>query len=179
MLNNKMFLQNEFTCSLKQMNMLKKIVFPGLLILAAVIFYAFIPKANESNGGTGINKINSEKGIQFFEPNLAKALQEAKKQNKLIFIDAYTTWCGPCRMLKQNTFTDKAVGDFFNKNFINIALDMENGDGLAFAAKYQIVAYPTLLIINADQTSTSVTEGYMEPAQLLDFGKSVLAQKRK
>jgi thiol:disulfide interchange protein len=161
------------------MNMLKKVVFPGLLVLTAVIFYAFVPKANDSGGVTGVNKINSEKGIQFVEPNWAKALQEAKKQKKLIFIDAYTTWCGPCRMLKQNTFTDKTVGDFFNKNFINIALDMENGDGLAFAAKYQIVAYPTLLIINADQTSTSVTEGYMPPAQLLEFAKSALAQKRK
>ena len=155
----------------------KKLLIPGVLIIIAVVLFAFLPKPNSSLTPVESN-LNGDKGIQFFEPNLAKALQEAKKQNKLVFIDAYTTWCGPCRMLKQNTFTDKAVGDFFNKNFINIALDMEKGEGLAFAAKYQIVAYPTLLIINADQTSTSVTEGYMEPAQLLEFGKAVLAQKR-
>jgi thioredoxin 1 len=173
-----LYIINLLAC-LKQMNMLKKIFFPGLLILAMSIFYAFVPKPNDNVGFPGVNKTNVEKGIQFVEPNWAKALQEAKKQKKMIFIDAYTTWCGPCRMLKQNTFTDKAVGEFFNKNFINIALDMENGDGIAFAEKYQIVAYPTLLIIDADQKSTSVTEGYMPPAQLLEFGKSVLAQKRK
>ena len=155
----------------------KKLLITGALIIIAVVLFAFLPKPNSSLTPVESN-LNGDKGIQFFEPNLAKALQEAKKQNKLVFIDAYTTWCGPCRMLKQNTFTDKAVGEFFNKNFINIALDMEKGEGLAFAAKYQIVAYPTLLIINADQTSTSVTEGYMEPAQLLEFGKAVLAQKR-
>ncbi len=156
----------------------KKLLITGVLIIIAVVVFAFLPKPDNSLTPAASN-LNGEKGIQFFEPNLAKALQEAKKQNKLIFVDAYTTWCGPCRMLKQNTFTDKAVGEFFNKNFINIALDMERGDGLAFAAKYQIVAYPTLLIIDADQKSTTITEGYMEPAQLLDFGKAALAQKRK
>jgi thioredoxin 1 len=150
---------------------MKKLIFSILLIIGAAMFFAFAPKSNKST--------TADAGIQFIEANWSKAIAEAKKQKKMIFIDAYTSWCGPCRMLKQNTFTDKAVGEFFNKNFINIALDMEQGDGIAFAAKYQIVAYPTLLIINADQTSTSVTEGYMPPAQLLEFGKSVLAQKRK
>jgi thioredoxin 1 len=153
----------------------KKLLIPGVLIIIAIVGFAFLPKP--TNNITAI-KSNGEKGIQFVEPNWAKAIEQAKKEKKMIFVDAYTTWCGPCRMLKQNTFPDKAAGDFFNKHFINIALDMEKGDGLAFAEKYQIRAYPTLLIINADQTSTSVTEGYMEPAQLLEFGKAVLAQKR-
>jgi thioredoxin-related protein len=156
------------------MNMLKKVFFPGLLILAIVILYAFVPKRNSNNEFTNVNKINSENGIQFVEPNWAKAIEQAKKEKKMIFVDAYTTWCGPCRMLKQNTFPDKAAGDFFNKHFINIALDMEKGDGLAFAEKYQIRAYPTLLIMDADLKSSSIAEGYMNPAQLLEFGKYVI-----
>lgn len=157
--------------------MKNRIIFSALLIFAAAAIFAFVtlPAKDHTKPAAGST---AEKGIQFAEPNWAKALQEAKKQKKMIFIDAYTTWCGPCRMLKQNTFTDKAVGEFFNKNFINIALDMERGDGIAFAEKYQIVAYPTLLIIDADQKSTTVTEGYMDASQLLQFGKSVLAQKR-
>ncbi|MBL7701512.1 MAG: thioredoxin family protein [Ferruginibacter sp.] len=155
---------------------MKSIIFPALMILATAMIFAFKPQ--QAKVDTNIVEKKADKGILFAEPNWAKAIAEAKKQKKLIFIDAYTTWCGPCRMLKQNTFTDKAVGDFFNKNFINIALDMERGDGLAFAERYQIRAYPTLLIIDADQKSTTITEGYMDPAQLLQFGKSVLAQKR-
>jgi len=150
-----------------------KLFFSGLLIAAAVIFFAFTPKQNNSTCKVELDK-PSDKGIQFVEANWNKALQEAKKQKKMIFIDAYTTWCGPCRMLKQNTFTDKAAADFFNKNFINIALDMERGDGLAFAQKYQIRAYPTLLIMDAEEKSVSISEGYINPSQLIEFGKYVI-----
>ena len=144
----------------------KKIGVSASLILIAVMFFAFVPK-DETVTTDG-------EGIQFVEPNWAKAIEQAKKEKKMIFVDAYTTWCGPCRMLKQKTFPDKAAGDFFNKHFISIALDMEKGDGLAFAEKYQIRAYPTLLIMDADLKSTSIAEGYLNPAQLIDFGKYVI-----
>lgn len=152
-----------------------KLLFSALLASCVIAIFAFKPSGTSFESKA---TANADKGIQFIEADWNKAIAEARKQKKLIFIDAYTTWCGPCRMLKQNTFTDKAVGDFFNKNFINISLDMERGDGLAFAAKYQINAYPTLMIVNADQTSTTITEGYMGPADLLKFGKSVFDQKR-
>jgi thioredoxin 1 len=153
--------------------MKNRIIFSAVLVLAATMIFAFITLPKKVDTTPAANT-KADKGIQFIEANWNKALQEAKKQKKMIFIDAYTSWCGPCRMLKQNTFTDKAVGDYFNKNFINIALDMEQGDGIAFAEKYQIRAYPTLLIIDADQTSTSVSEGYINPSQLLEFGKYVI-----
>ena len=153
--------------------MKSKILFSGLLFFVAVMIFAFVPGQKSSSDEIPVNSTKDE-GIKFVEPNWAKALQEAKKQKKMIFIDAYTTWCGPCRMLKQNTFPDKAAGEFFNKHFINIALDMEKGDGIAFGEKYQIRAYPTLLIMDADLKSTSIAEGYMNPAQLIEFGKYVI-----
>lgn len=145
-----------------------KVVFPVLLPIIALLILAFVPEQ------TQVSSEKNETGIRFVEADWNKAVAEAKKQNKMIFVDAYTSWCGPCRMLKQNTFTDKAAGEFFNKNFINIALDMERGDGLAFAAKYQITAYPTLLIMDADQKSVSVSEGYIDAKQLIEFGKYVI-----
>ena len=80
-------------------------------------------------------------------------------------------------MLKQHKFTDKAVAEYFNKNFINIALDMEKGDGLAVAEKYQIRAYPTLIITDADQKSVSISEGYISPSELMQFGKYVIDKR--
>jgi len=157
----------------------KKIMITGVFIAFAIMVFACLPKAGNNMAVKPKAAVSEEKGIKFMEANWNKALQEAKKQNKPIFLDAYTSWCGPCRMLKNNTFTDKAVGDFFNKNFINIALDMEKGDGLGVAEKYQIRAYPTLIITNAEQSSVSVSEGYIGPAQLLEFGKYVLAKKNK
>ena len=47
----------------------------------------------------------------------------------MIFLDAYASWCGPCKMLQKNVFTKKAVGDFYNSKFINVKMDMEKGEG--------------------------------------------------
>jgi thioredoxin-related protein len=150
-----------------------KIFFSGLIALAAILIVAFAPAKKPLSANSVVNN-KAEVGIQFVEANWAKAVAEAKKQKKMIFIDAYTSWCGPCRMLKQNTFTDKAAGDYFNKHFINIALDMEKGDGLAFAQKYQVAAYPTLFIMDAEEKSVTTSEGYINPAQLIEFGKYVI-----
>jgi thioredoxin-related protein len=160
-------------------NMNKKILFTGILITLAVLVFACLPKKDNNGKAATETTVAEETGIKFLEENWTKALQEAKKQKKLVFVDAYTSWCGPCKMLKRNTFPDKAVGDFFNKNFINVALDMEKGDGLIVAAKYQVRAYPTLIITDADGKIITYSEGYVEPAQLLEFGKHGLSLKAK
>lgn len=73
----------------------KKILLSGLLVIIAVLAFTIIPKNN--NGETEAKSDNVKgNGIQFIEANWNKALEEAKKQNKLIFLDAYATWCGPC-----------------------------------------------------------------------------------
>jgi thioredoxin 1 len=150
---------------------MKKILFSGLLAIASIIFFAFVPKDN--------GKKKNEEGIQFIESNWSKALAEAKKQKKLIFLDAYTSWCGPCKMLKRSTFPDKAAGEFFNKNFINVALDMEQGDGVAVAERYQVNAYPTLIITDANGNIVTYTKGYIDAKQLIEFGKFGISKKPK
>lgn len=164
----------------------KKIFFSGLLIAIAIIGFAFAPKIKscnvnekaESESAT-VSSVPAKEGIQFIESNWAKAKAEAKKQNKLIFLDAYATWCGPCKMLKRNTFPDKAAGEFFNKYFVNVALDMESGDGPAVAATYQVNAYPTLIITDADGNMITYTKGYIDASQLIEFGKHGLAKGKK
>jgi thioredoxin 1 len=91
-------------------------------------------------------------GILFYEGTLDEAFKLAKKENKLVFIDVYATWCRPCKMLKRNTFSDKKIGEFYNKNFINVEIDAEKGEGKEIAAKYNVRAYPTLLFVNPDGT---------------------------
>lgn len=156
----------------------KKFFFIGLLTIIAIIAFAIAPSVkHNSNNETKKDKAAPEEGIRFMESNWAKAKAEAKKQNKLIFLDAYTTWCGPCRMLKRNTFPDKTAGEFFNKNFVNVALDMESGDGPAVAAMYGVNAYPTLIITDADGKLVTYTKGYIDAKQLVEFGKYGLSKK--
>jgi len=149
----------------------------GLLILVALVVFAFVPKSKSKSENISHNE--KEQGLQFIEADWNKALAEAKKQNKLIFLDAYASWCGPCKLLKKNTFPDKEAGEYFNSNFINIAIDMEKGDGPALAEKYGVNAYPTLIITDANGKIITYTQGYIKPKQLIDFGKYGITQFKK
>lgn len=74
-------------------------------------------------------------------------------------------------MLKKNTFTDEKAGNFFNDKFISVALDMEKGEGPEIGAKYGVNAFPTLIITDADGNLITYTQGYITPAQLIEFGQ--------
>lgn len=90
-------------------------------------------------------------GIKFEENhNLKDALAKAKIENKLVFIDAYASWCGPCKMMAAKIFPLQEVGDYYNAHFINLKLDMEAPENIEIAKKYEVKAYPTYLFLNAD-----------------------------
>ena len=89
-------------------------------------------------------------GIDFFQGTWEEALEKAKKEDKLIFVDAYTTWCGPCKRMSKQVFTQNEVGEFYNKNFISMKIDMEKTPGRKFQRKYPVSAFPTLYYIDGD-----------------------------
>lgn len=113
-------------------------------------------------------------GIEFQHDPWAETLAKAEKANKLIFLDAYASWCGPCKLLTRNTFTDATVGKYFNKNFIAAKIDMELGEGPELAQKYDVQAYPTLLFINGKGELVHRGVGYITPEQLLDLGAKAI-----
>ena len=63
--------------------------------------------------------IAQNRSIRFEPKDWKKAVEKARKENKLIFLDCHTSWCGPCKNLAANIFTKDAVADFYNQNFIN------------------------------------------------------------
>ena len=86
-----------------------------------------------------------------FRPlTLDQAVEQAKKENKLVFVDFYTDWCGPCRVMANTVFPQKKVGDYFNARFVCIKLNAEK-EGKADAATYQVKAYPTFLVLDTDK----------------------------
>lgn len=117
---------------------------------------------------------NGKEGIIFFKGTWNELLSEAKKQNKPIFIDVYTDWCRPCKVLEKDIFPNDKVGDFYNKNFINYRFDAEKGEGIAFAKKYDIVSYPTLLYLNKESKILFTKAGSQTTLELIDTGKKVL-----
>jgi len=121
-----------------------------------------------------INTLQAQ-GIRFTTPkNWNAALAEAKKENKLIFLDAYTTWCGPCKYMQEEIFPLASVGKFYNASFINIKMDMEIGEGPDLASSFQLVAVPTLLFINGDGKIVYRYEGAVKGRELIALGKKAL-----
>lgn len=110
-------------------------------------------------------------GMKFTETAWSDLLAKAKANDQIIFMDAYTTWCGPCKMMSKNVFTDKEVGDYYNANFINVKMDMEKGEGIDLASKYEVRAYPTLLFIDGNGAIVHRAVGYHEAAAFVELGK--------
>ncbi|AWL08697.1 Protein-disulfide reductase [Aquirufa nivalisilvae] len=98
---------------------------------------------------TSFAKTGEGDGIEFFHGSFKQALAKAKKENKLIFFDAYTSWCGPCKVLKTKVFPDKELGEYMNAKFISIGVDMEAGEGPQLANMYPVEGYPTLMFMDA------------------------------
>ena len=98
-----------------------------------------------------------------FEPEgttLEQASAKAKAENKLIFLDCYTQWCGPCKKMTKEVFPKENVGAYMNPKFVSIKIDMEGEYGAPLAKKLQIQAYPTFVIFNADAQEISRFLGY-------------------
>lgn len=117
--------------------------------------------------------------INFFEGTFDQAIQKAEKEGKLVFVDAFTTWCGPCKMMSKNIFPLKAVGEFYNENFINMKIDMEKGEGPTIAAKYQVSAYPTYLFISSDKELMHKALGYLPEETFINAGKDALNPEKQ
>lgn len=118
-------------------------------------------------------EIPAETGIQFQTGSFSETLALAKKENKIVFVDIYASWCGPCKRLKSTTFSDANVGEYFNSNFVNAAFDGEKGEGIELAQKYGVTAYPTLLFIHPDGTVKGKSMGYYNAADFITLGKQM------
>ena len=106
-----------------------------------------------------------------FEPEgttLEQASAKAKAENKLIFLDCYTTWCGPCKKMSRETFPQEAVGAFMNPKFVSLKIDMESAYGAPLAKKLQIQAYPTFVIFTADAEEISRFLGYHDADSFIE-----------
>ncbi|HAO09485.1 MAG TPA: disulfide isomerase [Chryseobacterium sp.] len=138
---------------------MKKII-SGLLLFSAITAFA-------------------QEAIKFEELPFKDLIAKAKKEKKIVFLDAYASWCGPCKMMERNVFTQKSVGDYFNANFVNARFDMEKGEGRDIAVKYGVRSYPTYLFLNGDGELVSQNFGYMEGSMFLTMAQDVNSPNNK
>ncbi|KGN78110.1 disulfide isomerase [Porphyromonas cangingivalis] len=132
-----------------------------ILFIAYLAVSLFAVQAQESN----------EKGIKFFEGTFEEGLALAQKEQKLLFVDFYAQWCGPCKRMAKTVFTQEKVGAYFNDKFINMKLDAEAEQNKAIAEKYKVEAFPTLGFFKPDGTPIAINTGSMGAEALIEAAK--------
>lgn len=132
------------------------------LLLICLIFSALVSTQTFSQG------------IIFRQDDWQNVLVQAKTQKKLIFVDIYTAWCGPCKEMDKKTFTDVSVGDKFNARFINYKVDAEKGFGITLAKRYNVTSYPTCLFVDPSENLIYKQEGLLRAPDLVKEADMVL-----
>lgn len=147
-------------------------------LIMGILLLVFTTSSNVfAQQKSAIKKRDASQEIVFENTSWKDVAAVAKKSGKYIFVDAYTTWCGPCKLLKSTTFKDKNAAAFFNNNFINYTADMEKGEGLKLAEQWDITAYPALLFFSPDGKMVLKQVGYVDGKKLIDFGKQAMAKR--
>ena len=117
--------------------------------------------------------------ISFMETTWDKVLAEAKAQDKLVFIDVYATWCGPCKMMDKDVFAQAEVADYHNATFINAKFDSDTEIGGAVARQFGVTALPTFLYVDADGNLVARTLGYQDAPVFLENSRRALQVKEQ
>jgi thiol-disulfide isomerase/thioredoxin len=129
----------------------------SLLLLAfALLFAAPLRAATEE-----------KTAVPFRSLAFDAACAAAKDEGKLVFIDFYTTWCGPCKELDKTTWRDAGVGKLVGEKAVALKLDAEK-EGKDQAKRYKIDAYPTLLLLKPDGMEVDRIVGFREPAKFTE-----------
>ncbi len=117
--------------------------------------------------------------IRFEKTNWAQVLVKAKKEKKMIFLDCYTSWCGPCKRMEKKVFTNDTAAAFYNSNFICVKMDMEKDEGFEIAKKYNIRNYPSLLYLNSAGDLIHITCGSVPAKRFIKNGTDALDPQKQ
>jgi len=164
------FILSQYT---NQVHLVKLLLLTGVLLTGTT---SCIHAGDNNRPTVQTMTTRSENGIAFIEDNWDLARKNAKTGKRPIFVDAYATWCGPCKLLKTTTFKDEATAAFFNDHFINLSLNVEKGKGPDLATSWKIQGLPTLLVLDASGKVLGQSVGYLKAEDLLAWGKQVLAE---
>lgn len=104
-------------------------------------------------------------GIEFFHGTWAEGVAKAKAENKKIFVDFFTEWCGPCLNMALTVFPLPEVGEAYNKDFVCMKIDAEKGEGVDLGRKYGVRSYPSYIFVDPATEEMIHRSGGNKPAQ--------------
>jgi thiol:disulfide interchange protein len=121
-------------------------------------------KGNGSVSSQNVDKSLTE--IAWIKEDYKQALAQADSDGKLLMVDVYTEWCGPCKMMDKDTFPQKDVVDK-SANFVSLKLDAEKGQGPGVAKSFQVQGFPTILFIDGKGKLVHSVLGYVDAASMV------------
>jgi thiol:disulfide interchange protein len=124
-----------------------------------------------------LSLLAQEQGIRFVKGTFSEALEKAGKENKNVFVDCHTLWCGPCRYMENNVFTEDSVGRYMNSRYVSFKIDMEHGEGPELQKKFKVAAYPTFILFNPEGKELGRFEGSAESSQFIQYVEFAAAGK--
>lgn len=148
-----------------------------IITLALLVTLGFAACNKGTKKASANKSVKEEKvvGVNFVKSEtLSDVLDRAEIENKLVFVDFYTTWCLPCKMMDQDVFPDKGIADFMNKNFLSYKVDAEKGTGPDLVYVYSVQAYPTLIFMDAKGNVIEKKEGAAYQTELRAMGQRAL-----
>ncbi len=143
-------------------NQFLKIRLLAFCTIIIATFSAFQAKAQQKAGSFE---------IKFTAKTYKQVLTAAKASHKKVFIDAFATWCSPCKELRKTTFKDAKAAAYFNKHFINYSVDVEKGEGINLAKTWQVEGLPTLLILDENGKVLANYTGFVDGNGLMQFAQ--------
>lgn len=161
---------------------------PALIFICS-IFY--ITSCGHINATNAVALEETEAGLKWYDFKTAVELN--KKAKKKVLVDMYTSWCGWCKVMDRQTFTDQEVVEYLNENFILVKFNAETKEPVEFKGQTYVykpmgrrganglavqmlngrLAYPSLVYLDADFNKIRVSPGFKKPQQLLDELKTL------
>lgn len=158
-----------------------------LYVLLSALLTASVAACNSNNAvtdnGDATIKVDKKKKknttlVNFVDSDkLRPLLDRAEREGKLVFVDFYTDWCTPCKIMDENVFRDREFSKYLNQNFISYKVDAEKGNGTQLASIFGVQVYPTLLFVDKDGVVVERINGSATQSQLRTAGNRALASR--
>ncbi len=146
-----------------------------------LILFVVLPFLLSSCGGSkktvGSKKAPNSNGIFTSSQTLTSILEEAQEEGKIVFVDMYTTWCAPCKVMDEEVYTHQSVHDLFKDKVISYKVDAEKANGPDLALIYNVQVYPTLLFLDDKGREIVRSDGALSTTGFLDLARLALDQQ--
>jgi thioredoxin-related protein len=145
-----------------------------------------LPLLLSAQGNSVAKGIKWENGL-----NWEQLKTKAKAENKYIFLDCYATWCGPCKLMDKDVYSNDTVGEYLNKYFISVKVQFDStghddkyvrqwrSDARRIQEKYQLQGFPSLLFFAPDGKLTYRVLGYAAIHDFIDAASLAMSPKSR